>query len=200
MSISAGRCRSIPHITDAIKERITGLCGRDVDLVDRARSAWNCRGHRRGCPTWRLSGSYGSSVGPREHARTVHLTLVPYIADRRGSSRPSRPSTASDEAAGDRYSGRRSSCVVRNTSLPREHPKKKIGLFCNVAPEAVFEARERRRQHLRASDSTATRRGSTRRSTGSCSSISVAGVRRRVRHDRVGDSWSRRIQVSRSPR
>ena len=127
----------------------------------------------------------------RDNALFIHLTLVPYIAGRATSSRPSRPSTRCGSCA--RSASSPTSCSAAPTGRCRTRCGRKIALFCNVATDAVIEA-PRRRDDLR---------GAAAFSAEGLDEMHLQAARPAATASatsRPGRSWSRRVKNPRRRR
>jgi CTP synthase len=125
----------IPHITDAIKEEVL-RCARDVDLL--ICEVGGTVGDIEGLPFLEAIRQLRLELGP-QNSVGIHLTLVPYIAA--AGELKTKPTQHSVQKL--REIGIQPDILLCRT----EHElgkdlKKKIALFCNVAADAVFEARD----------------------------------------------------------
>ncbi len=123
----------IPHVTDAIKQFITGETG-DTDFV--LCEIGGTVGDIEGLPFLEAIRQLGNELG---HARSlfVHLTLVPYI----GSSgelktKPTQHSVKELQSVGIQPDILLCRC---DREIPAE-ARRKIALFCNLRPSAVIQA------------------------------------------------------------
>ena len=123
----------IPHVTDAIKQFITGETG-DTDFV--LCEIGGTVGDIEGLPFLEAIRQLGNELG---HARSlfVHLTLVPYI----GSSgelktKPTQHSDKELQSVGIQPDILLCRC---DREIPAE-ARRKIALFCNLRPSAVIQA------------------------------------------------------------
>jgi CTP synthase len=123
----------IPHVTDAIKQFITGETG-DTDFV--LCEIGGTVGDIEGLPFLEAIRQLGNELG---HARSlfVHLTLVPYI----GSSgelktKPTQHSVKELQSVGIQPDILLCRC---DREIPPE-ARRKIALFCNLRPSAVIQA------------------------------------------------------------
>ena len=125
----------IPHITNEIKDCIRAV-GRDVDvaLVEIGGTV----GDIESLPFLEAIRQFRQDVG-RENAIYVHLTLVPYI----GAAGELKTKPTQHSVRDLRSIGIQPDMLLCRTDrpLPRE-VKQKIGLFCDVAEEAVITARD----------------------------------------------------------
>ncbi len=128
-----GTIQIIPHITNAIKERITGLgksSGADIVIVE----IGGTTGDIEGLPYLEAIRQLRFELGA-QNTLFVHLTLLPYLA---GSKElKTKPTQASVREL-------RSIGIQPDIIIPRaDHPVakeliEKIALFCDVKPEAVI--------------------------------------------------------------
>ncbi|GAB4248730.1 MAG: CTP synthase [Acidobacteriota bacterium] len=125
----------IPHVTNEIKSTIKRLRN-DVDVV--IVEIGGTVGDIESLPFLEAIRQMRVEVG-RENSMFIHLTLVPYIpAAGELKSKPTQHSVKELRAIGIQPD-----VILCRTDrdLPREI-KNKIGLFCNVPPEAVITARD----------------------------------------------------------
>ncbi|MCA9665627.1 MAG: CTP synthase [Myxococcales bacterium] len=125
----------VPHITDAIKERINA-CAQNVDLL--ICEVGGTVGDIEGLPYLEAIRQLRRELG-WQNSISIHLTLVPYLAA--AGELKTKPTQHSVQKL--REIGIQPEVLLCRT----EHPlgdglKEKIGLFCNVDPKAVFEARD----------------------------------------------------------
>jgi CTP synthase len=125
----------IPHITDAIKDEVL-RCAKDVDLL--ICEVGGTVGDIEGLPFLEAIRQLRLELGA-QNSLGIHLTLVPYIAA--AGELKTKPTQHSVQKL--REIGIQPDILLCRT----EHPlgkelKKKIALFCNVAADAVFEARD----------------------------------------------------------
>ncbi len=125
----------IPHITDAIKAEVLRCC-KGVDLL--LCEVGGTVGDIEGQPFLEAIRQLRSELGP-QNTLAIHLTLVPYIsAAGELKTKPTQHSVMKLREIG----------IQPEILLCRtEHPlgddlKRKIALFCNVATDAVFEAKD----------------------------------------------------------
>jgi CTP synthase len=125
----------IPHITNEIKDCIRAV-GRDVDIV--LVEIGGTVGDIESLPFLEAIRQFRQDVG-RENAVYVHLTLVPYI----GAAGELKTKPTQHSVRDLRSIGIQPDMLLCRTDrpLPRE-VKQKIGLFCDVAEEAVITARD----------------------------------------------------------
>lgn len=122
----------IPHVTDAIKARIKkGASGYDIALVEVGGTV----GDIESLPFLEAIRQMGAELG-NENALFMHLTLLPYIAS--SGELKTKPTQHSVKEL--RSIGIQPDILVcrADRPIPTEE-RRKIGLFTNVAPTAVFE-------------------------------------------------------------
>jgi CTP synthase len=125
----------IPHVTDEIKETIRKISrGVDVQIVEIGGTV----GDIESLPFLEAIRQFRQEVGPR-NAIFVHLTLVPFIrAAGELKTKPTQHSVRELTSIGIQPD-----VLLCRTDRPLPPElKAKIGLFCNVAPEAVITARD----------------------------------------------------------
>ncbi len=125
----------VPHITDEIKEAMQSLAdGVDVVIVEIGGTV----GDIESLPFMEAIRQLRLELG-RNNAANIHLTLVPYIAAADElKTKPTQHSVRELRAIGISPDVLLCRC---DRPLPIE-VKKKIALFCNVAPEQVIAARD----------------------------------------------------------
>jgi len=125
----------IPHVTDEIKaamRRVAG--GNDVVIVEIGGTV----GDIESLPFLEAIRQFRLEIG-RSNAVNVHLTLVPYIAAAEElKSKPTQHSVRELRAIGIQ-----ADLLLCRVDRPMpEELRRKIALFCNVAPEQVIAARD----------------------------------------------------------
>jgi len=123
----------IPHITDAIKERITASV-EDVDfaLIEIGGTV----GDIESLPFLEAIRQLGNELGP-ERTMFVHLTLVPYI--RSAGELKTKPTQHSVKEL--QNVGIQPQMLICRCDRPiPEGERRKIASFCNVRPQAVIAA------------------------------------------------------------
>jgi CTP synthase len=125
----------IPHVTDEIKQAMRRVAeGNDVVIVEIGGTV----GDIESLPFLEAIRQFRLELG-RNNSVNVHLTLVPYIAAAEElKSKPTQHSVRELREIG--ISADLLLCRV-DRPLPDE-TKRKIALFCNVAPEQVIAARD----------------------------------------------------------
>ncbi len=123
----------IPHITDAIKERITaGVEDVDFALVEIGGTV----GDIESLPFLEAIRQLGNELGP-ERTMFVHLTLVPYI--RSAGELKTKPTQHSVKEL--QNVGIQPQMLICRSDRPiPEGERRKIASFCNVRPQAVIAA------------------------------------------------------------
>jgi CTP synthase len=128
----------IPHITDAIKEAITGNLeepGRralDFALIEIGGTV----GDIESLPFLEAIRQLGNELGP-EHVMFVHLTLLPYIPTAGElKTKPTQHSVKELLSVGIQPN----MLICRSDREIPSNERRKIALFCNVRPEAVVAA------------------------------------------------------------
>jgi CTP synthase len=123
----------IPHVTDEIKSFVLADCdGHDFVLVEIGGTI----GDIEGLPFFEAIRQLGNELGPAR-SLFMHLTLVPYIAS--AGELKTKPTQHSVKEL--RSIGIQPDILLCRSD--REIPldqRRKIGLFCNVRPEAVIQA------------------------------------------------------------
>ncbi|MDP3921590.1 MAG: CTP synthase [Candidatus Omnitrophota bacterium] len=127
----------VPHITDAIKERIRDVSrGKRYDIV--ITEIGGTVGDIESLPFLEAVRQFRHEVG-RENSLFVHLTLVPYIrAAGELKTKPTQHSVGTLREIGIQPD----LLVCRTEKKISKELKAKIALFCNVETEAVIEARD----------------------------------------------------------
>jgi CTP synthase len=125
----------IPHVTDQIKEAMRRVAENvDVAIVEIGGTV----GDIESLPFLEAIRQMRQEVG-REHAIFIHLTLVPYIAA--AGELKTKPTQHSVREL--REIGIQADIVLcRTDRFLSQDLKAKIALFCNVADEAVFTAKD----------------------------------------------------------
>ncbi|AGF77471.1 CTP synthase [Desulfocapsa sulfexigens DSM 10523] len=128
-----GTVQVIPHITDEIKAAVLQLDGTvDVALIEIGGTV----GDIEGLPFIEAIRQLRRDLG-RENSLYIHLTLIPYIkAAGEIKTKPTQHSVRELRA-----DGIQPDILVCRTEVPLEDSlKAKIGLFCDVSPDAVITA------------------------------------------------------------
>ncbi|MGI9114856.1 MAG: CTP synthetase [Chthoniobacterales bacterium] len=127
----------IPHVTDVIKARIRELSDQskyDVVITE----VGGTTGDIEGLPFLEAIRQFILEVGAA-NVVNIHVTLVPYIkAARELKTKPTQQSIAKL-----REIGLQPQVLMCRTERPLDaEVRQKLSMFCNVAPEAVIEARD----------------------------------------------------------
>ncbi|MEO8277066.1 MAG: CTP synthase [Thermoanaerobaculia bacterium] len=125
----------VPHITDEIKEAMIRVAnGNDVVIVEIGGTV----GDIESLPFLEAIRQFRLELG-RNNAVNVHLTLVPYIAAAEElKSKPTQHSVRELRAIGIQADV----LLCRADRAIPDEVRRKIALFCNVAPEQVIAARD----------------------------------------------------------
>lgn len=126
----------IPHLTNEIKSRIRAVAKHDVDIV--IVEIGGTIGDIEGLPFVEAIRQLGFELG-RENALFIHLTLIPYLrASGEIKTKPTQHSVGTLRALGIQPD-----ILICRTQLPlSESVRAKIGLFCNVPTDLVFEEKD----------------------------------------------------------
>ncbi len=127
----------IPHITNEIKSVIRRMGGADVDVV--ITEIGGTVGDIESLPFLEAIRQYAIDIG-RENCLYMHLTLVPYLkAADELKTKPTQHSVGQLRAIGIQPDVLVCRC---EHSISRDD-REKIALFCNVAPSAVIEEKDK---------------------------------------------------------
>ena len=129
-----GTVQVIPHITDAIKEAVLGAPqnNEDVALIEIGGTV----GDIEGLPFLEAIRQMRGDLG-KENVLYIHLTLVPYLrAAGELKTKPTQHSVKELRSIGIQPDIILCRCEVELN----EELKRKVSLFCNVDPDAVFTA------------------------------------------------------------
>ncbi|HNV85613.1 MAG TPA: CTP synthase [Candidatus Omnitrophota bacterium] len=127
----------VPHITDEIKERIRMVSkGKRVDVV--ITEVGGTVGDIESLPFLESVRQFMLEV-ERDNAINIHLTLIPYI---RGAGELKTKPTQHSVGRLREIGIQADILLCRTEKELSKGMKEKIALFCNVAPEAVIEARD----------------------------------------------------------
>jgi CTP synthase len=130
-----GTVQVIPHVTDEIKGRILE-CAQDVDVA--IIEIGGTVGDIESLPFLEAVRQLRFDVGP-QNAISVHVTLVPYI----GAAGELKTKPTQHSVMKMREIGIQPDILLCRSSRPiGPNLKKKIALFTNVAPDAVFSAED----------------------------------------------------------
>jgi len=121
----------VPHVTDAIKERIRAAAdGNDIVVTEIGGTV----GDIEGLPFLEAVRQFRLEVGPRQ-CMNVHATLVPYIrAAKEVKTKPTQHSVATLRSIGLQPDV----LLCRTEMALGEAVLRKIGLYCNVETRAVI--------------------------------------------------------------
>ena len=128
-----GTVQVIPHVTDAIKKFVVAdLHDEDFVICEIGGTV----GDIESLPFLEAIRQLGNELGP-SRAMFIHLTLVPYLpAAGELKTKPTQHSVKELQSVGIRPD-----MVVCRCDRPIPEPQRnKIGLFCNIRPEAVVPA------------------------------------------------------------
>lgn len=122
----------IPHITDAIKSRVKkGAAGYDIALVEVGGTV----GDIESLPFMEAIRQMGAEMG-RDNALFMHLTLLPYVkSSGELKTKPTQHSVKELRSIGIQPD----ILVCRSDRAVPAEERRKIALFTNVEPKAVFE-------------------------------------------------------------
>jgi CTP synthase len=124
----------IPHITNEIKARMRKVGGDDVDVV--ITEVGGTVGDIESLPFLEAIRQFGNDVG-RQSVAYLHVTLVPYIS----SSEELKTKPTQHSVAELRSHGIHPDVIVVRSDRPiDDQVRRKISLFCDVAPKAVIAA------------------------------------------------------------
>ncbi|MPZ36912.1 MAG: CTP synthase [Rhizobiales bacterium] len=125
----------VPHVTNAIKEFILdGNDGYDFVLCEIGGTV----GDIEGLPFFEAIRQLGNDL-PHHHAIYIHLTLLPFITSAGElKTKPTQHSVKELRSIGIQPDILLCRC---DRPIPAEE-RRKLGLFCNVRPNAVIEARD----------------------------------------------------------
>lgn len=124
----------VPHITDEIKSRVYQLAAKGVDVV--IAEIGGTVGDIESLPFLEAIRQVPYDIG-REHVLYLHLTLVPFIrAAAEVKTKPTQHSVKELREIGIQPDV----LLCRTERRFDEEIARKIALFCNVSPDAVFQA------------------------------------------------------------
>ena len=129
-----GTVQIIPHVTNEIKERILGLTATDADVI--ITEVGGTVGDIEGLPFLEAIRQFRKDIG-RDNVLYIHLTLIPYL---KGSAElKTKPTQHSVNEL--RRIGIQPDVIICRSDRPVDQAvKSKIGLFCDLEPEAVISA------------------------------------------------------------
>ncbi|MBY6037382.1 CTP synthase [Fictibacillus nanhaiensis] len=132
-----GTVQVIPHITNEIKERVF-RAGRETNADVVITEIGGTVGDIESLPFLEAIRQIKSDVGS-ENVMYIHCTLIPYI--RAAGELKTKPTQHSVKEL--RSLGIQPNIIVVRTEFPvPQEMKEKIGLFCDIDPKAVIEARD----------------------------------------------------------
>ncbi len=127
----------IPHVTDEIKASLVRLTlKRKVDVV--ISEIGGTVGDIESLPFLEAIRQFGLDLG-RNNVLYIHVTLVPYLES--SGELKTKPTQHSVKALRE-IGVQPDMLVCRASRTLSQEIKQKISLFCNVSPQAVFEARD----------------------------------------------------------
>ena len=128
----------IPHITNEIKERIRRVGGEDVDVV--ITEVGGTVGDIESLPFLEAIRQFSNDTG-HDRVMFIHVTLVPFIATTEElKTKPTQHSVAELRSKGIAPDV----IIVRSDREIDDAVRRKISLFCDVAPRAVIAAPDAR--------------------------------------------------------
>ena len=126
----------IPHITDEIKAHVRALDEKGVDVI--VAEIGGTVGDIEGLTFLEAIRQIGLEIG-RDNVMYIHMTYVPYIAAAgEVKTKPSQQSVAKLREIGILPDA----LICRSEVALTDDVRKKLSLFCNVAPHAVIEERD----------------------------------------------------------
>jgi CTP synthase len=132
-----GTVQVIPHVTNEIKERVF-RAGRETNADVVITEIGGTVGDIESLPFLEAIRQIKSDVGS-ENVMYIHCTLIPYI--RAAGELKTKPTQHSVKEL--RSLGIQPNIIVVRTEMPvPQEMKEKIGLFCDIDPKAVIEARD----------------------------------------------------------
>jgi len=129
-----GTVQVVPHVTNEIKERILALTSGDADVI--ITEVGGTVGDIESLPFLEAIRQFRKDIG-KDNVLYVHLTLIPYLAG--PSELKTKPTQHSVNEL--RRIGIQPDIIVCRSDRPIDQSvKAKIGLFCDIEPEAVISA------------------------------------------------------------
>lgn len=129
-----GTVQVIPHVTNEIKERILALTSGDADVI--ITEVGGTVGDIESLPFLEAIRQFRKDIG-RDNVIYVHLTLIPYLES--SAELKTKPTQHSVNEL--RRIGIQPDIIVCRSDRPIDQSvKAKIGLFCDIEPEAVISA------------------------------------------------------------
>jgi CTP synthase len=133
-----GRCvQVIPHITDEIKSRILAVAREDPDTDVVIVEIGGTVGDIESIPFLEAARQMIHESG-KSNAISVHLTLIPEVAGGELKTKPTQHSVKAMQEMGIQPDV----LICRAPALLEEATRRKIALFTNVDPDAVFTSRD----------------------------------------------------------
>lgn len=133
-----GTVQVIPHITDEIKRRIRAVASNDIGFDVVITEVGGTVGDIESLPFLEAIRQFTLEVG-EHNALIIHLTLVPYIK----SSGEIKTKPTQHSVMRLREIGLQPDILLCRTAKPlSSEVREKIGLFCNMRPEEVIDARD----------------------------------------------------------
>ncbi|EIT87482.1 CTP synthetase [Fictibacillus macauensis ZFHKF-1] len=132
-----GTVQVIPHVTNEIKERVF-RAGRETNADVVITEIGGTVGDIESLPFLEAIRQIKSDVGS-ENVMYIHCTLIPYI--KAAGELKTKPTQHSVKEL--RSLGIQPNIIVVRTEMPvSDEMKEKLGLFCDINPKAVIEARD----------------------------------------------------------
>ncbi|MDR1858814.1 MAG: CTP synthase [Treponema sp.] len=132
-----GRCvQVIPHITDEIKSRILTAAKEDSETDVVIIEIGGTVGDIESIPFLEAARQMIHELG-RTNALSVHLTLIPEVAGGELKTKPTQHSVKAMQEMGIQPD----ILICRSPVMLEEPARRKIALFCNIDPNAVFTSR-----------------------------------------------------------
>ncbi len=129
-----GTVQVIPHVTNEIKERILALASGDVDII--ITEVGGTVGDIESLPFLEAIRQFRKDIG-KDNVLYIHLTLIPFLES--SSELKTKPTQHSVNEL--RRIGIQPDIIVCRSDRPIDQSvRAKIGLFCDIEPEAVISA------------------------------------------------------------
>lgn len=129
-----GTVQVIPHVTNEIKERILALTAGDADVV--ITEVGGTVGDIESLPFLEAIRQFRKDIG-KDNVLYIHLTLIPYLES--SAELKTKPTQHSVNEL--RRIGIQPDIIICRSDRPIDQSiKSKIGLFCDIEPEAVISA------------------------------------------------------------
>ncbi|HEB13033.1 MAG TPA: CTP synthase [Actinobacteria bacterium] len=127
-----GTVQVIPHVTNEIKERILALASGDVDII--ITEVGGTVGDIESLPFLEAIRQFRKDIG-KDNVLYIHLTLIPFLES--SSELKTKPTQHSVNEL--RRIGIQPDIIVCRSDRPIDQSvRAKIGLFCDIEPEAVI--------------------------------------------------------------